>query len=267
MADRAASELEWMKKSLSYEQKIALFVHSKANVRSLMRAWDKSGDGRVTKAEFKKGLEIGRMKNTTTFQVYEEEVDLFFEDYDADGSGEIDVEELQLAMKKLHWAAVQATDEQKERQKKVDAMAKVAAIALKAELEAEVVEKKKRAAEAEAAAAAATEAEVAVQEQMGEEEAKRAARAAARAAKKAAEQAEFEARVEAKRAAWDAAHGPNRFEATSAPSSPEPIPSEPGSPDPAQPGSPDAAWPASTEGALPGSPAAALPESPAPVVV
>ena len=73
-------------------------------IADLMRDWDPNRDGTITKMEFR-----ANVRKLVPEKVDVKEVDNLFETLDVDKSGEIDISELKLALKRLQDAAAQAS--------------------------------------------------------------------------------------------------------------------------------------------------------------
>ena len=156
----------------------------------VMRIWDKDKDGAVSKTEFRKIVKEMKVEGTV------HEVDAFFDSYDSDGGGQLDLHELQPTLKKLINAA-------HETKVCLDEAVKAHTATRKAAFKAQRKLAARRAAEAAAQELAeAATAKVAEEAKAEEEERKRLARETreAQEAQKAAEKAEYDAKIAARRA-------------------------------------------------------------------
>ena len=58
------AQAEWLKKSQSLEEKIGMAMAKKANVLAVLRAWDKSGDGKVRSEHYNAHSQCTRLMRT-----------------------------------------------------------------------------------------------------------------------------------------------------------------------------------------------------------
>ena len=157
-----------------------LLMKKNLKIGEVLKAWDGDGDGTVTRKEFRvKVIDMG-------VQAHPLDIDRFFDSYDNDGGGSLDLEEVKKTFTKLHGVAIDAERELKDLKKEVDRLRKEAGKhhAQVAAMRARDAREKK---EAEDAARIRAEQQVAA-----ELEAKRIAAEAAEAAARA-KQAKMEA--------------------------------------------------------------------------
>ena len=157
----------------------------------IMMRWDADGDGLLSKGEFRQNVQDLGVIGTP------DAIDELFDEYDADGGGELDLKELRPTLKGLIESATAANGMIKQTNKSLTELRKIA----KKNQKALLAERARELAQAKAKA----EAEVArlKAELEAREEAKRL-RAEARAAKlarEAAEKAEWEAKIAERRLA------------------------------------------------------------------
>lgn len=155
----------------------------------LMRSWDANGDGVISRAEFVSACKRNGLQGTQA------EIDEVFAQLDGDGSGNIELGELKIVLKKVHDAAEKATAELRAVEKKAQHLRQKS---LDAEKEIEELEK----ADTELAKSMVALKEKAAMEAMARDaEERKTKEMKALAAKEKAdrEKAEFEARVNAKR--------------------------------------------------------------------
>ena len=190
--ERSDAELALLQGNPTCESLLGAKIVSKGwKVADLMGKWDKDGDGSVSKDEFRVNVSAMGVQSSVA------EVDALFDQYDDDGGGSLDLNELKPTLKKLIDAA-QIRKAQVDEAVKAQVVVRKAAFKAQRELaEARAAEARAAKAAEEAAAKAAEEARLAEEERKRQEAEARAAKAAA----KAAEKAEYEAKIAARRKA------------------------------------------------------------------
>ena len=71
------------------------------SVKEMLYRWDKNSDGDLDKSEFRNGIQFARPFGLGLEHVDSKEVDLIFDGYDTDGSGALELKELQVALESL----------------------------------------------------------------------------------------------------------------------------------------------------------------------
>lgn len=84
----------------------AAMAGSKQALTELIRSWDKNGDGEISMIEFRQAC-----RNSLKLKAHNDEIDGLFREFDADGSGKLDFQELKPALRSLHDAALACTSE------------------------------------------------------------------------------------------------------------------------------------------------------------
>ena len=175
--EEAEGELQSMRASQTTSSKLgALLKTRNLKLGDVVRAWDTDGNGSVDPAEFRQHVKgMG-------FKAPDDDIDEVFQELDGDGSGELDLEELKVALKKLQDDAAAWVSRDTSMVKSVASAKKAAKAAQSAAQRARVECEARHVAGEAAAKRAKAEAKAAA-------EAKAKAEREAAAAKKAAEAA------------------------------------------------------------------------------
>ena len=198
ISEQVVRDLGALKSNRSVEARLGMLLSQKVGtmkINDVVSKWDASGDGDISKGEFRKQVKAyGLMAESW-------EIDGLFESLDADGGGSLDHAEMKRALKQLMDTAAAADKDMKRLQKQ---LAEVNASARSAQGELKKVVKLDQEAAALEAERLAKEAEEKAQKILEQ----KAARAAAQVEKEKQaeeERAAFEAKVAARRGGLPAA--------------------------------------------------------------